>query len=428
MLSELCISVVVVGVLDGVELCGLLEEEELYPPLAARLLSALQTARSPALTADSLLCMTKLLLRLTSAKLHINTDLAAIPQQLLLQSNIIKLDMARNIRINSLQPITLLRHNLKAISLEWCKKIDDQACTQLAQLDLLEHLNLNGTLISDLTLQLVGNALHKLRVLAIRSCTKLAHGIQYVTHLPLEKLYISETKLTPQSLNSIKQCAQTLQVLEMSFMIHLKDEDTLFLESLGRLEELDISFAHLLGDLTIIRAAGLPNLRRLNASKIDAPSPTAMEALSKNTSLKELDLSKNDLSDVSAARLVGLCQLEAIYLSYTRITDQLFMIAPEIFSCAKQLKLTGLLGLTDQGVARLSVIAPQVEILDIGSRQLSDNCLEHLSSMSRLRELRIWDTRVSEECAAHFCAREHYKVSDDMRSTRGTYILLRANK
>ena len=175
----------------------------------------------------------------------------------------------------------------------------------------------------------------------------------------------------------------------------------------------------------MVRAGSLPRLRRLLASKVDAPSIGAVSVLASNSALRELDLSKTDLQDEQAAALSGLCSLDTLFLSYTRISDRLFMLAPALFARVVRLKLTGLEGLSDAGVDTLSAVARRVEVLDLGSRRLTDQALGPLANMETLRELRIWDTKISEQAANMFCTTHRFQVSQDMKSSKGTYILLK---
>jgi Leucine-rich repeat (LRR) protein len=409
----------------------LLNAFQKFPPLSApaarKLFSALVATRSPLLDSVILSFLMESFKQDSVLKLYGShmVDNEFVEDKIAHISNLLVLDLSKCIKVTNLDPIAnKLAHSLRHLNLDRCKNLDDTSCASIGKMTNLVYLKISGTKISEETLKNIGQ-LTQITTLDVRCNLMLNSGLQHLSNLALEKLYITECKFSPESVDSIRNFAETLQVLEMSFVPHLDDEATGFLESMKNLQHLDISLTHSFGDLTLIRVASLPKLQKLIASKIDVPSVMAMEALGKNPSLTFLDLGKNDITDLTASKLNSLCALTTLYLPYTRISDDFFILAPEVFEKVEYLKLTGNQGLTNVGVERLCRSARNLKSLDIGSTHLTDPCLIHLSTLHKLEELRIWGASISENAMTQFTNQFGYIVDPSMRSTKGNYILLR---
>jgi internalin A len=193
----------------------------------------------------------------------------------------------------------------------------------------------------------------------------------------------------------------------------LADHDLAPLDSLGRLEELNLSDAPIT-DVGLAHLKGLTNLRRLFL--INSPRPMAprlrvtdagLASLAGMTRLQELDLFGLGIRDAGMAHLAGMSDLQELGLMHSGVTGVGLV---ELGRMTKLIKLRlAETPLTDEGLANLPAL-PSLQELWLYRTKTTDAGLAHLTRFATLRTLRLGLENSSDAGIVHLAKLTNLRV------------------
>ena len=260
--------------------------------------------------------------------------------------------------------------NLRKINLNH-SKITDQGLSHLSALHLLEHLEVEGCLITDAAILSLGPlTLKRLKSLNLKDCTLLTDAT--LTHLKpsshLQSLNLQNCKnISDVGIEYLQFCT-SLQDLNLTDCNQITDKSLEYLKHLEFMEKLKLDGCLLLTGKTFSHLSNLP-LRSLslNALQIDDQSIAHLTA---NSSLKTLNLRNcSKLTNVSLALLPE--KLQTLDISLCR-------------------------NITDDGIAFLKRYS-KLEYLGMSSRSFSDASIEHVKSLSHLISLDLQSCSITDQ-------------------------------
>ncbi|XP_019748664.1 uncharacterized protein LOC109529696 [Hippocampus comes] len=242
---------------------------------------------------------------------------------------------------------------------------------QLRAFTALKHLSLvNSPLITDSGLSIL-SSLVKLQYLNLASCSKLTDTcLQYITGLKnLSFLSLDQTKVTDAGvtlyLRSAPPCLSQL--------------------SLNQTAVGEAALAAL--------PAGVPQLRMLS---IKQTKVSDVSALSELPGLQTLNLDGTNVTEASLAQLGAHPSLSSLSLAGIRVSDgdrALHIISGLPLT---HLTLPGRHSVTDSGLAFLSQLWLLAELDLTDYKQVTDQGVQHLCSMTRLKKLSLSNTQVTD--------------------------------
>ncbi|XP_059462641.1 putative disease resistance protein At4g19050 [Corylus avellana] len=264
--------------------------------------------------------------------------------------------------------------HLELLDLSGATKLVKLENKTFEKLSCLRHLDLSKTNIENLPSL---SKLDNLEVLNLSGCSALTKiGDQSFDHMTrLQRLQLSETNI--ESLPSLSKHVNLRQLLLRS-CTHLKQLPSL--ESLSKLEELDLSGAHLLKGNTADFLKNMNSLQLLNLSGTGLKLP---HPLSNLTNLTQLSLGGCELSE-SKPNFDGHTKLEVLDLSKTQITS-----IPSLgnLTSLRELKLRGCSGVTE--LPRLKSLI-HLEVLDLWGIGIKEFPYE-ISELTRLKHVDLPD-------------------------------------
>lgn len=238
-----------------------------------------------------------------------------------------------------------------------------------------------------------------LRNLFATSCL-VNDDLEHIKHLPLKMLDVSCNQIEPSGLAAISNIA-TLTHLEIrecysaadgfDSLLHLKNLEHLSVDQIcDRTMSAQIACMknlkslHLNGsecvDLSQLAGLKLKRLMMLNCMVKDK------ELVHVPSTVQELNLGQNFVTDAGLANLACLPHLVQFFLADSKITDA----GLEHICASKSLTTLALTGtrITDQGVAHLASL-PCLEYLKLGATAITDAACAHLVQMTSLTTLHL---------------------------------------
>ncbi len=175
------------------------------------------------------------------------------------------------------------------------------------------------------------------------------NGVKFITHLPLRKLNVSDTKISDTGLAKISSI-KSLRELHLSELKAITSVGLKNLSTLRQLKSLSIAGNEQLSDQSIAKLlCELPALTYLDASK-SGFGRRSLEAIAKKKSLKRLYVSFNNLNDEDVAYIAShFPYLEELNLQHNSIASEKSLMA---LTSLKSLKELSLGPLKDQLVAK----------------------------------------------------------------------------
>ena len=286
----------------------------------------------------------------------------------------------------------------------------------LPELPSLQKLKLSGS--DGCSLQLEFPVLRELRIndwpeFSAEAVTRL---IDVIKHKPLEKLELSEISLTSavaEALGQLLPELSALQTLKISGLTECSDEGVTKLVSAIKhktLEELELSEIHLTSVAAEALGQSLPELSALQTLKVSGFTECSYEAVTKlvaaikHKTLKELELSKIDLTSLAAEalgqslpELSALRTLKIIGLDECRLQHKEVEALFGRFNRPSSLKELWFTGFTAKGslapLTKNLCLFPclkvlKLEHLDMGEADLS-GLLKNLKFTPDLRSLHL---------------------------------------
>jgi hypothetical protein len=238
---------------------------------------------------------------------------------------------------------------LRSLDLRECA-VSNAAMETLSGLKQLQVLKLaskgGGTTVDDAGMSAIGK-MTQLRSLALDYLWISEEGLKQLKELKgLQELYLAQTLVGDEALPVIAGFVD-LKRLRLA-RTQVTGEGLAALESLRKIEDIDLSECSQLTD------AGMPSLGKL-------------------TTLKRLNLWRDQLSDEGVSHLAGLSNMEWLNLDNTQLTSS--------------------------GAASLSGMKKLV-FLHLGSTGLSNSGLSALEGLTALKDLKVTRTAVTEEGVA----------------------------
>ena len=153
----------------------------------------------------------------------------------------------------------------------------------------------------------------------------------------------------------------------------------------------------------LVHLKGLKKLKALRLSGKSGATTVDVEGFNHISSLNGLKVLAADFlfGDMVAAisRLDGVTNLEELYLAGTAFDDEAAILLSR-FSKLRQLRVSQT-QISDQGLAHLAKLK-SLTILDLSENsQISDTGLRHLAGMNQLQNLNLWRVNIMDSGIAH---------------------------
>eukprot|EP00730_Choanoeca_flexa_P014194 TRINITY_DN6116_c0_g1_i1.p1 TRINITY_DN6116_c0_g1~~TRINITY_DN6116_c0_g1_i1.p1 ORF type:complete len:744 (+),score=141.97 TRINITY_DN6116_c0_g1_i1:163-2232(+) len=330
----------------------------------------------------------------------------------------------------SIVPILLRFQHLTKLSLDRCKTVGDDVIVPLIEgLPELKAVALQGTKITVRSLRALALHARKLVELDVSSmpfinddlATEL-FGPESAFYPQLESLIMDQAKISHIGARHLS-AHRGLTRLSLSLNTNIRDWS--FIQELSLLTELNVALnAHLDGEMFSPLCQALTNLTYLDASRAGLDQD-AIDGLALCSQLRVLNLERTDVGNDLGRALRNMPHLEAVLLTYTRVTSALANDLAQL-SQLRVLKLTGC-NWDDSGVATLAQspdLALRLESLNVGGAGITDNIAPHILALSALQRLQLWETAVSPGCAQQLVARTPMVLDDQIRCSAGTWMLI----
>lgn len=291
---------------------------------------------------------------------------------------------------------------LKELNLQGIKKITDAGLVHLASLKNLTALDLRETGVTGAGLVHL-KGLANLAQLNLDNCKLKDADLAHLAGLTkMQQLRLSFTDISDAGLVHLQKLTD-LKKLELQANQKIRDPGMVNLKGLTNLEDLDL-WSTDVGDAGLANIAELTKLKRL---KIDSTkvSDAGFVHLAKLTNLEDLDL--NSLFNVKGSGLKILKDLPKVThlnLRSTSIDDAGMENIKEV----KQLRHLELpINLTDAGLVHVAAL-PELEILYAGDlQQLKGDGLKHLKANTKLKELNLGNSGVTDAGLTHLADMNH---------------------
>lgn len=319
---------------------------------------------------------------------------------------------------------------LVGLSLDRCSRVTDTSLVQaLPHLPNLRHLCVRGTSVSTPTFEQCPRGLESLDASGLRrpfNNRDVAALHTTVGCQSLSTVHLTTSHITSTGMAQLFECTTDhIRTLSLSF----NDRIEAWLPGLTLLPtvtDLDLSHNSTIDDGVVLGVcAAMPHLVYLNLEKANVTSGCA-RGLQRLTQLRHLDLKRTSMDDGLGLALPHLPHLSSLMLTYTAVTDDLMPSLGSLTSL-RTLKLTGCVGIGDIGIARLCAhptIQASLHGLDIGGGDLSNDVVPHLSLLTHLESLQLWETRVTTRLAHRLASQLHLMIDDQIKCTQGTWIML----
>ena len=247
--------------------------------------------------------------------------------------------------------VSLRRLNLKDTD------FSDTDAWRLKSLDLLQHLDLQGTTVSDASFTVIGR---------LPALTSLRIG-RFVTDAGLFGL----------------QASPRLESLHVHYNSHISDQGLEYLSKLPRLQQLALYRCTEITDQGVERLGQLSQLTELT---LICPRVTdrGLYHLGQLTQLHRLDLYTTQVKGASLRKLSGLQNLECLNLARTQLDDEGILNMPPLPKLNElNMKFTQI---TDRGLEALKRL-PALQRLVLINANISGEGLAHLHDLAKLEEL-----------------------------------------
>ena len=269
---------------------------------------------------------------------------------------------------------------LKDLTLQECHEITEEGYAEIAHLTSLQRLDLSGcggNLTDECVVYLRG--LIEMKILNLNHCNVSDVGLKYLSHLPLEELYL-RCEITDDGLKHVGKMG-SLRVLELSG--NLQGPGFIHIQKLGELRMLHVH-SYWLEDIALEHIAELPTLEELHVTNNHRITSDGIEKLNQLLTLKRLNLGHCiQLKDDGVEELVKLVGLEILNLeSCSEITDVALDSISQL-SKLRALNLRNCSKITDKGLYALSVL-PELRTIGLsGCPLLSHRAVEKLRGRDR---------------------------------------------
>ncbi len=322
-----------------------------------------------------------------------------------------KLDIPANVAKNADQYLRDLNKlgalsGVKSLNLSGTN-ITHVGLKELENLKQLEELDLGDTAVTGGELEPL-KQLANLKKLSLKGLDVTNAKLDVLeTFYKLEDFDLSDTRSDPKADQSIFNRAAFERI--MNHLPNIKRlnlsgspvNDLKGLNSLSRLEELDLQMTDIGNDDLNYLKDHCPNLRRLNLS-ITNVTDAGLAALQNHHKLEELNLSALDYQNVTQRELdrgiQGLRRLE----NRSKFTDAGLKALDGLIGL-KSIDLSGT-KVTDQGFNDLITHMPNLEKVKINSTAITDTGLAALADLGELKELDISDTKITDAGLHHLAA------------------------
>ena len=175
---------------------------------------------------------------------------------------------------------------LKDLTLQECHEITEEGYAEIAHLTSLQRLDLSGcggNLTDECVVYLRG--LIEMKILNLNHCNVSDVGLKYLSHLPLEELYL-RCEITDDGLKHVGKMG-SLRVLELSG--NLQGPGFIHIQKLGELRMLHVH-SYWLEDIALEHIAELPTLEELHVTNNHRITSDGIEKLNQLLTLKRLNL------------------------------------------------------------------------------------------------------------------------------------------
>jgi len=278
---------------------------------------------------------------------------------------------------------------IRAISLAR-SSITDAQLAPIANLDGLEDLNLEGTEIGDVGIEILAHRAVALRRLNLGSTTVSDRAVSSLSQLiRLEDLNLSGTLVRAPS---IKSLPRTLRKLDLSStgIIGTALQGG---ESLIGLEQLNLAYTDACEESALKSLATLPKLRILDLTGGDT-ADEALEVLSGFPALEEVLINHGRFTAKGLASLTKLTKLRRLEAVRTALGPEAGSVLAR-FSNLRKLNLD-YTTVNDSAIQAISTAALPLEELRLDSANITDAAVDALAALGRLRHLNLYHTLVSE--------------------------------
>jgi len=306
--------------------------------------------------------------------------------------------------VQDLSPLSTLGWNdLHTLDLK-STGADDTCMRHLDGLTGLKVLNLRGTKITDVGLQVI-KGLKSLRHLHLSSEITDA-GLVYLSGLKsLEKLSLLSTKITDAGLADVAKVT-SLRDLYLGGT-NITDAGLAHLAKLTSLSYLNLQNTHV-SDAGLAHLKNTISLKSLNVGNTNI-TDKGLAYLSNLTLLESLILFKTNITDKGLAYLKAMPLLKELNLEYTQVTDNGLWHLKDVKSL-ESLKLPNHT-LSDRGMTYLAQLPKLKHLIIRTTKQIcTDEGLRHLSSLNLLEELDIGGPGVTDEGLSHIAKLTNLKV------------------
>ena len=317
---------------------------------------------------------------------------------------------ANRVEATSLQHFSKMKE-LKNLEIQDIRELADADLVHLARLTSLEGLTLAGAsqLTNDCISHLAG--LTNLKRLRLSGAAITDEGLTQLRSLKnLEELSLRDTRAEGAILSSLGEIP--LKQLDLP---DLSDEYAASLAGLADLEQLSCTGPSLT-DRGLAHFAGLTRLTSLNLHRCRSISPSGFESLRPLTRLTSLGLSETQAGDEAMRQLAHHYWLTSLSVGSEHLTNEGMHHICEIISL-QHLNIGGEARVSDEGLRDLwrlqrlnslaidvdgltgSGFAPLAEArnlrrLVLRSSKLTDEALDHISTLPALQQLVLGDDRL----------------------------------
>lgn len=238
----------------------------------------------------------------------------------------------------------------------------DQSLIHIARLPRLQSLEMNAegkTEVTDEGLKAISGLEHLESVL-IYSEKFTDSGLNYLSRLPkLRSLTATSAQITGDGLNGLVN----LEVLELN-SASVTDEGLTSLNNLPKLKELNVSFCKNITDKGLAHIGKVKTLKKLQIRYLDSLTSVGLQSLAGLDSVEYLNANSCDVADAGLEHLKSLSSLRELHLMGNKITD----VGAATFAEMQKLTVLNLRlnsKLTHEGITHLESL-PALRTLSLG--------------------------------------------------------------
>ncbi|MHC4115901.1 MAG: hypothetical protein ACYSWO_00190 [Planctomycetota bacterium] len=306
----------------------------------------------------------------------------------------------------------------------------DRAVGRLKVRDMTSHDGARESLLRPLGWKLLGQAQGEMIVPAQKECRLEIYrdsvDISFLSRLganDLDVLSLRETDILDEDLAGLRRLTG-LKALDLNYASQLEGEGLAHLADLQSLEELGVAGTHI-SDAALMHISGLTALERLSLRYTDVRG-SGLVHLKNVESLKYLDLWETPVTDGSLAHLRHMTRLKDLNICNTKIRDEGLkylkgLSSLERLSIGCSSRNPEVSPITDAGLAHLGTLT-SLRRLVLYRTRITDAGLAHLRNLTSLTNLIVFETPITDAGLVHLrglTALEGLDLSDSQITGRG---------